>query len=206
MRRLLTRSLATGFVVLLAQTAAAQSVPSPPTALTPPVSRQPAAPQFVHPPPTPSRTPRVDWTPVELPEAARPRRQVGARPRWELIAPGIVSLVGGYIGWIGTAISWNLANTHCSRASGTYSFFPTCTRTRGTSGDDILFSLIPLAGPWISAGTSDSLRGFDYLVPALVGLLQATGVVLIAVGVATRGAQVEVSANATGLRVSGHFD
>ena len=41
---------------------------------------------------------------------------------------------------------------------------------------------------------------------ALVGLLQATGVVLIAVGVATRGAQVEVSANATGLRVSGHFD
>jgi hypothetical protein len=106
------------------------------------------------------------------------------RRRWELIAPGIVALVGGYVGWVLTTIMWNSVNNTCNGS--TWGLFPSCWFDgRGPDGSDIGRSFLPLVGPWWSIASSQTMRGADLFVPVLAGVGQLAGLVMLIVGLAT---------------------
>lgn len=130
------------------------------------------------PPPAP---PGSAWG-VPVPRAAP--LEARTRQRWELIAPGIVGLVGGYVGWLLTAIVWNSVNNTCTHSP--WNPIPSCSFAgRGPNGGDIWRSFVPLAGPWMSIAESPTLRGGDLFVPVLAGVAELAGVVMLIVGLAT---------------------
>lgn len=117
------------------------------------------------------------------PHAASELELEGAyeRTRWEAIVPGLVALVGGYVGYLLTTIVWNSVNNECRHGFLTVR----CEfNGRGPEGSDIERSLVPLVGPWISVADSPSMRGADLAVPIASGLAQAAGLITLIVGIA----------------------
>jgi len=142
---------------------------------------------------------------VSLSPVAAERAAATTRTRWEVVLPGLVSFVGAWVGWVGTTIGWNLANTEC----GSGYFFPSCSFNGvGASGSDILRSLVPLVGPWWSVMQSESLRGWDLALPIFSGIAQAAGLIQMIVGLATpaeraldEGPELDIGPGSVSLRV-----
>ncbi len=196
--------IATRLLLLLVVLLAAPSLASAQRATPPGALYQPGPNSyFVLPPPPPASR--------SLEQAAETTR---SRKRWELIVPGIVGFVGGYVGWFVTTIGWNLVNTTCrSSAGGRWGLsFPTCSfNGSGPSGEDIMNSLIPLVGPWFSVGGSETINGVDYTFPVIAGVVQAAGLAMLIYGVVVPASddspvQVEIGVSPTGVRLSGYFD
>lgn len=186
------------------------AVPPPPVEATPPPpgATPPVAPQVMitivpstTPPPSVPAT-SAAWTPAGSaapgmayggpPPEVRPRH----RRHWELMGPGIGLFVGGWIlTFVATSI-WYGETTSCS-STGWFGY--TCVHY-GPTDLALGTSYIPLVGPWLMLG-DDGLRGVDFLVPVLFGLIQTTGLVLIIVGASLPGEEVEPEPESFTLRM-----
>ena len=126
------------------------------------------------------------------PADMRPRTQ----RHWELIGPGIGLFVGGWlVTFLATSV-WYGETTTCS-STGWFGY--TCTHY-GPQDLALAMSFVPLVGPWLMLG-DDGLRGADFIIPVLFGLLQTTGLVLIIVGVSLPGEPVEPEFSIAGVTV-----
>jgi hypothetical protein len=186
--------------VARAQSTDAIVVPSPPATTaspTPPLVAAPAPQQQIV-----IVTPSAPYVPAPVPISDAPRE----RTNWEVLAPGIGMLAGGWaIGWL-TTIIWNLASTYCMPSG----FLGLSCTVRGPYGAGYWEMAIPLVGPWLTFTTDNTFRGADIWFPVLVGLLQPAGLVMIIVGVANpnrspASPSVRVSPSIGGLVVSGTF-
>lgn len=141
--------------------------------------------------------------------ASEPRRRRGSSADWSLAGPGIGLLAGGWlVGWV-TTLVWNLASTTCRSSS---FGFPTSCTVAGPFGDAILQMLVPIIGPWWTIG-SQIYRGNDVWFPALIGIMQPVGIILLIVGLVSHGdpepppqaGTVRVTPTGTGLAIDGWF-
>ena len=135
------------------------------------------------------------------------------RTNWNLVAPGIALLAGGWaVGWLTTVI-WNVASVSC-----TGSLFSTvaplsCT-TLGPYGEGAWQMAIPIVGPWLTFIGDDTYRGGDIVFPVAMGLMQPIGLVLLIAGLtspehvparAPTAGQVDVHVGLSSLSVDVHF-
>jgi hypothetical protein len=135
------------------------------------------------------------------------------RTNWNLVAPGIALLAGGWaVGWLTTVI-WNVASVSC-----TGSLFSTvaplsCT-TLGPYGEGAWQMAIPIVGPWLTFIGDDTYRGGDIVFPVAMGLMQPIGLVLLIAGLtspehvaarAPTAGQVDVRVGLSSMSLDVHF-
>ena len=116
------------------------------------------------------------FVPAEVP---RERRVID----WPILGSGIGLLAGGWVLTIASTIGWYSATTNCTGSSwsGTY----TCTHDGGPGGTGLLFSFIPVVGPWLMLTDEYLDTAGEMVFPVIAGLVQDVGLILLIVGLAT---------------------
>lgn len=195
------------FCVFVASHASAQSeevVPPPPTYGAPAATPDPStAPPIYVPPAAPPPASAVyvpPAAPVYTPPAVpRERRVID----WGLVGGGIGLLAGGWLATFVSTIVWYSATTSC--ATSAFGFPTDCTHIGGPGGSGLLFSFIPVVGPWLMLTDSYLDTPGEMVFPVIAGLAQDAGLILLIVGLATMHTEtVMVEARRAGdVRVSG---
>jgi hypothetical protein len=121
----------------------------------------------------------VGPTAAEHAAAERPRRVTD----WALVGSGIGLFAGGWLlTWLATSV-WYGETTSCS-STGSWSY--SCTHSGGPGVLGLIFSFVPVVGPWIMLGDPYLDTAGEILPPILFGLVQDLGLIFLIVGLATR--------------------
>jgi len=118
-------------------------------------------------------------TAAEVEAAERPQRVTD----WAMVGSGIGLFAGGWLlTWLATSV-WYGETTSCT-SSGWSGF--SCTHVGGPGGTGLIFSFIPVVGPWLMLADPYLDSTGEIVPPVLFGLVQDLGLILLIVGLATR--------------------
>jgi len=121
--------------------------------------------------------------PILLPAPeAPPPAAASEATNWGLLGPGIALLAGGWaVSGVATSL-WYSTTTSCVS---TGILTNHCTHDGGPSGWGLLWSFLPVLGPWLVMTDPHIDSHEERIFPVIMGLAQLTGLVLVIVGAAT---------------------